>query len=761
MTRNARLSPEEVVRLSKRLLKTFCAALGLAATACGTADEQQQVEADEVMILAVKDGTDMQQALSALPSATVLATHNTGEPAFIKGNFGQVSESLSSLRASSVQTALSQIAPVFRLRAEDLVLQRITKDDQGHQFLRYAQMKNGLPVIGGELILFVNEQGQVYAANSSARDGVRVPSRPVISVEAAEVAAQRASGLNLKAERTGRLVYVRGSDDKLVLTHEVRVTGEGDDLPVHDLVYVNASNGQIELRNPRIHTAINRRVHSANNGTSLPGTLRRSEGGAATGDSHIDENYVHLGTTYNCYQANFGRDSYNNSGATLTSTVHYSNNYTNAFWNGTQMVYGDSDGVDSAPLGKSLDVTVHELTHAVTENESDLIYSNESGALNEGMSDIFSAYCEAWNQSWAIDAAVWMIGDDVWTPGTSGDALRYMANPTQDGSSRDYYPERYTGSSDNGGVHWNSGIANLAFKLLSTGGTHPRNKTTVNVTGIGIQKAGKIFYEANANCMTSSSNFAAAKTCTEQRAEAVYGAAEKASVTQAWEAVGVGVAVPPPTATPLTNGVAVTNQSGSSGNMKYYKLTVPTGQTSLVFDMSGGSGDADLYVRRGSAPDLSTYDCRPYKSGNTESCSFSSPASGDWYVMIHAYTSYSGVSIKGTYSTGGGGGGSALTNGVATAPYSGSSGSWKCWTLSVPSGKTRVVFNQAGASGSSGDADLYVRFGSAPTTSSYSCRPYLNGNTETCTINSPSAGTWYACSRGYTSYSNVTMKGTY
>jgi Zn-dependent metalloprotease len=122
--------------------------------------------------------------------------------------------------------------------------------------------------------------------------------------------------------------------------------------------------------------------------------------------------------------------------------VHHSTNYTNAFWNGTQMVYGDSDGVQSAPLGKSLDVTVHELTHAVTSSESNLTYSNESGALNEGMSDIFSAYCEAWTKGWVVDAAVWMIGDDVWTPGTAGDALRYMANPTQDGSSKDYYPTR-------------------------------------------------------------------------------------------------------------------------------------------------------------------------------------------------------------------------------------------------------------------------------------------------------------------------------
>ncbi|WP_309892493.1 M20/M25/M40 family metallo-hydrolase [Archangium sp.] len=102
--------------------------------------------------------------------------------------------------------------------------------------------------------------------------------------------------------------------------------------------------------------------------------------------------------------------------------------------------------------------------------------------------------------------------------------------------------------------------------------------------------------------------------------------------------------------------------------------------------------------------------------------------------------------------------GTVLTSGVATAAYSGATGSWKCWTLSVPAGKTSVVFNQAGGTG---DADLYVRYNAVPTSSSYNCRPYLSGNTETCTINSPSAGTWHACSYAYSAYSNMTMKGTY
>jgi vibriolysin len=249
---------------------------------------------------------------------------------------------------------------------------------------------------------------------------------------------------------------------------------------------VSARDGSILGRYTDIHTALNRAVYSANNGTSLPGTLKRSEGQAATGDAHVDGNYDKLGGTYNCYKTNFNRDSYNNAGAQLKSTVHYSSNYVNAYWNGTQMVYGDGNGVDSGMLGLSADVTTHELTHAVTENESNLTYSGESGGLNEAMSDIFGAYCESWaSGTWATTNAVFMVGDDIWTPATAGDALRYMYDPAKDGVSLDYWTST-AGSKD---VHYSSGIANLAFTLLSKGGTHPRGKSTVNVTGIGVQKA--------------------------------------------------------------------------------------------------------------------------------------------------------------------------------------------------------------------------------------------------------------------------------
>ncbi|HZI09100.1 MAG TPA: M4 family metallopeptidase [Myxococcus sp.] len=601
--------------------------------------------------------SDIQSSLASMPGAEVVGRHEDGVPFLVRGHLGSADHSLAGFGSANVHSAISAslqgIARSFRLNASDLVPGKVTVDGEGFTRIRYQQTKNGLPVLGQELIVHLDPMGNIVMANGSARDGeTGAATKAKIAPEAAAAAALRNTvALRASTEGAPELVYVRpGEGQKLRLAFDVTVTGEGRELPIRDHVFVDAVTGEELLRASDIHTAMNRAVYSANNGTSLPGTLRRSEGGAATGDTHVDDNYTHLGTTYDCYKTLFNRDSYNNAGAQLRSTVHYSSNYVNAFWNGTQMVYGDGNGVDSGPLGRDLDVTVHELTHAVTSSESNLTYSNESGALNEGMSDIFAAVCESWTRSWATDADVWKIGEDIWTPATAGDALRYMANPTQDGSSKDYYPERYVGTSDNGGVHWNSGIANLAFKLLSTGGTHPRSKTTVNVAGVGVEVAARIFYKANTDLFTSSTTFAQAKTYTAQAASSLgYAASVVDSVNKAWEAVGVGVTTPPPACTLLSNGVTVTGISGASGSEKHYCIDVPAGRASS-YVMSGGSGDADMYVRVGAAPTTSSYNCRPYLNGNNETCNIASQSTNQRiYVMLRGYTSYSSTSLKATY----------------------------------------------------------------------------------------------------------------
>ncbi|TSC22809.1 M4 family metallopeptidase [Corallococcus sp. Z5C101001] len=738
--------------MAHRLLKTIGAAwLGVALSACGTqgstGDETQAPEQE-------KSGEDIQSTLNALGGAQVLGVHADGIPDSIRGELGRMDLKVNTLAGG--RNVLAGVAPAFRLNAEDMVLRKAHTDEQGNQHLRFTQTKNGLQVIGGELVVHVRPDGTVFRANGSARDGLTVSALPRIAAQSAQAAAVGATvGTGLGAEGAPRLVYVRTEDGALRLAYEVTVTGESNLMPVRDLVYVSAVDGSIVLRAPQIHSALNRKLYSANNGTSTPGTLKRSEGQAAIGDSHVDMNYDMLGYTYNCYKTLFNRDSLNNAGQTLISTVHYSKNYVNAYWDGTQMVYGDGDGVNSIELGKDADVTVHELTHAVTENESNLTYSGQSGGLNEAMSDTFGAICESWSKDWSIAADVWMVGEDVWTPNIPNDALRYMDDPAKDGVSLDWAPN-YNGQD----VHYTSGIPNLAFALLSKGGKHPRGRSTIEVPAIGVEKAGRIWYKANTDLYTASTTYVQAKAWTIQAAADLgYDQATQDAVKAAWEAVGVGVTVPPPTSIPLTNGTAVTGLSDSAGNKKYYSLAVPAGATALTFTISGGTGDADLYVRFGAAPDASTYDCRPYVSGNGETCTITNIQAGTYYVMLNAYAAYSGVTLKGSFTAPGGGGGNVLQSNVPVTGISGASGSFNTeWvTLDVPANKTVSI----SISGGTGDADLYVRFGSSPTTSTYDCRPYSAGNSETCTLTKTTAGKYYVKLNGYSAYSGVTLKAIY
>jgi Thermolysin metallopeptidase, alpha-helical domain/Thermolysin metallopeptidase, catalytic domain len=253
--------------------------------------------------------------------------------------------------------------------------------------------------------------------------------------------------------------------------------------------------------------------------------------------------------------------------AMIVSRVHFGSSgaYNNAFWFNNQMSYGDGDGTTFSPLA-SLDVAGHEMTHGVTEKTANLTYANESGALNEGMSDIFGAMVERYARGGVTDANTWKIGEQIYTPATSGDALRYMANThgsgTQtSGGNPDHYTERYTGTADSGGVHTNSGILNKAFYLTSEGGLH--HLSGVTTTGIGATDAEKIYYRGLTVYMTAGTNFAAARTALLNAATDLFGATSTQynTVATAWCAVGVGAcpggATPTPTPTPSGTNLLV------------------------------------------------------------------------------------------------------------------------------------------------------------------------------------------------------------
>jgi serine protease len=207
---------------------------------------------------------------------------------------------------------------------------------------------------------------------------------------------------------------------------------------------------------------------------------------------------------------------------------------------------------------------------------------------------------------------------------------------------------------------------------------------------------------------------------------------------------------PPPPSSELQNGVAVTGLSASTGSDITFTMAVPSGATNIKFQMSGGSGDADLYTRFGSAPTDSTYDCRPYANGNSETCT-GSQSGGTYHVRLKAYSSFSNVSITGSY-TPAGNGPTPIDNTVSNISVS--QGAWKRYTVDLSSGYSNLTVTM---SGGSGDADLYVRRGAQSTTSSYDCRPYKNGNSETCSFNSPASDTWYIDVRGYSAASGVNL----
>jgi vibriolysin len=331
----------------------------------------------------------------------------------------------------------------------------------------------------------------------------------------------------------------------------------------------------------------------------------------------------------------------------LVMRTHYSSSYENAFWDGSTMSFGD--GASTFYPLVSVDVAGHEVSHGFTEQHSNLTYSGQSGGMNEAFSDMGG---EATEYYWK-GSNDFLVGPEIFK--ASG-ALRYMNNPPQDGRSIDN-AANYTSSLD---VHYSSGVYNKAFYNLAT------------TSGWNTVSAFKVFARANSLYWTPSSTFVNG-ACGVETAATDLGLT-KASVTAAFSAVGVsctgggGGGGGGSTGGPLTNGVAVTGINQTTGNSVNYTLVVPAGASALKFVISGGTGDADMYVKFGSAPTDTVYDCRPYASGNAETCTIATAQAGTYYVRLKAYASFTGVSLTGSYTTGGGGGGTqTYTNSTPAA----------------------------------------------------------------------------------------------
>ncbi|MGW1730279.1 M4 family metallopeptidase [Streptomyces sp. NBC_01724] len=549
-------------------------------------------------------------------------------PAATRADHGALAKQLTpSQRAELIREAnASKAATAKELglgSQEKLVVRDVIQDNDGTTHTRYERTFNGLPVLGGDLVVQQSKAGETEsvtkASKASSAQLKAVDTAADVAPAKAESqalgAAKAAGSKKTVADRAPRKV-VWMAQGKPQLAYETVVGGLQDDGTPNELhVITDASSGaklyewqaietgtgntqysgQVTLGTAPSYTLTdttrgNHKTYNLNHGTSGTGTLFSGSddiwgnGNPTNVETAAADAHYGAAETWDYYKNVQGRTGIRGDGVGAYSRVHYGNNYVNAFWDDSCfcMTYGDGSG-NAAPL-TSLDVAAHEMTHGVTSATAGLVYSGESGGLNEATSDIMAAAVEFYSNN-ATDVGDYLVGEKIDING-DGTPLRYMDKPSKDGASKDAW---YSGI---GGVdvHYSSGPANHFFYLLSEGsGAKTINGVSYNsptsdglpVTGIGRDKAALIWFKALTTKFSSTTNYAAARTGTLAAAGDLYGttSAEYKAVADAWAGVNVGtrsggggggtvfqntthVAIP-------DNGAAVTssvNVTGVTGN---------------------------------------------------------------------------------------------------------------------------------------------------------------------------------------------------
>ena len=484
----------------------------------------------------------------------------------------------------AVQRALGHLAgPGFQAArssgSDSYVASDLIVDVDGAEHVRFDRQHRGLPVIGGDLVVHGHADGAYSGISQTLGAMIQIDLNPKVGAARASKVALAQFGHNQAALRSADLVvYARGSRPQLAW--DVRVDGmRNDGTPSEAHMIVDAQTRRLLDRWDDIHTADNigtgktlfsgnvslhddlvgstytlkdatrgnHYVVSMNNGTTTEttytaadnvwGNNAESSGETVAADAAYGQNM-----TWDYYQKTFGRNGIADDGKGAYSRVHYSRNYDNAYWSDSCfcMTYGDGNVL--LPL-VSIDVAGHEMTHGVTSRTAKLVYSKESGGLNEGTSDIMGTMVEFYANN-PNDPGDYLIGEELYT---NGSWLRNMTQPNKDGASADCWYST-VGSLD---VHYSSGVANHFYFLLAEGTTAgvpsktcvSGNKKTATgtgtLTGIGRTKAAKIWYRALTVYMTSSTTYAGARTATISAATDLYGStsAEVAAVKAAWTAV--------------------------------------------------------------------------------------------------------------------------------------------------------------------------------------------------------------------------------
>ncbi|MET8076925.1 M4 family metallopeptidase [Streptomyces sp. NPDC005303] len=467
---------------------------------------------------------------------------------------------------------------------EKLVVRDVLKDGDGTLHTRYERTYDGLPVLGGDLVVETTKagatEGVVKATNKTIKVASVTPKVTAAKASAQALKAAQAAGADrADTNRAPRKVIWAGNGTP-TLAYETVVGGLQEDGTPNELhVITDAATGAKLYEYQGIETGTGNTMYSGtvtlgttqsgstynltdsargghktynlNRGTSGTGTLFSGpddvwgNGSASNTETAGADAHYGAALTWDYYKNVQGRSGIRGDGVGAYSRVHYGNAYVNAFWDDSCfcMTYGDGSG-NTHPL-TSIDVAGHEMTHGVTSNTAGLNYSGESGGLNEATSDIFGTAVEFYANN-SSDVGDYLIGEEIDING-DGTPLRYMDKPSKDGASKDSWYSGI-GSVD---VHYSSGPANHFFYLLSEGsGTKTINGVTYNsptsdglpVTGIGRDKAEKIWFRALTTKFTSTTNYAAARTGTLAAAGELYGttSAEYTAVANAWAGVAVG-----------------------------------------------------------------------------------------------------------------------------------------------------------------------------------------------------------------------------
>ena len=608
-------------------------------------------------------------------------------------------------------------AQFMRADTSSTLLMRAQRADHGVRNYRYDQTWRGIPIFGEGVVVSEDGAGNVRTMFGNLFSGLDqdiASTAPKLGKAAALVAGKRAglgnsiSGMLVENESVELMVFIDDAGrGHLAYVVSFFADSIGAGSPTRPLVIIDANSGRVLKQRENLQHALvgtgpggnaktgqyeygtnfgyldvtqsgttctmnstNVKTVNLNNGstntstTAFSYTCPRNTVKAINGAySPLNDAHYFGGVIYNMYQAYLGMAPLTFQ---LQMKVHYKSGYENAFWNGTAMTFGD--GASTFYPLVSLDVSSHEVSHGFTEQQSNLTYSGQSGGMNEAYSDMAGEAAEYYMRG----SNDWQVGADIFK-GTG--ALRYMNNPPLDGSSIDN-AANFTSSMD---VHYSSGVYNKAFYLLAT------------KTGWNTQKAFQVFARANRDYWTASSTFNQG-ACGVQTAATDLGFTV-ADVTAAFTSVGVSCASTPPPPTGggvLTNGVAKTNQSGAAGASLNYTMVVPAGATGLKFVTSGGTGDADLYVKFGSAPTTTSYTCKSEGGTNAETCSIATAQAGTYYVLVKGYSAFSGMSITGSYTAGGGGGG--------TQTYTNTT------DVSIPDNNSTGVTSTIAVSGRTGNA---------------------------------------------------------